>query len=62
MDGWLAVYSCGKIYYEFYDEGQLLITCCRECRDDILIKSKLPLKMINTEESAILQRISMFPN
>lgn len=46
-DGWESVEQSGNIYWKFWDDGELITTVTEECRDNILQKSKLPLKLIN---------------
>ena len=53
-DGWQQVYCAGEIYFEFFDDGEFIIRCTRTFRDEIIKKSGLPLKLINTEIEGIL--------
>jgi hypothetical protein len=51
MDGWQLVKECGVDYWRFWDNGLPLFTVCEKCRDEILLKSGLPLKIVvNSDE------------
>ena len=54
LDGWKMVWTTGTIYYEFWDDGEFIIRCTRQARDNILNKSELPLKSIDSEIEGIL--------
>lgn len=54
LDGWKQVYCAGEIYFELFDDGEFIIRCTRKFRDEILRKSKLPLKLINSDIEGLL--------
>lgn len=54
LDGWKPVFTCGEIYWEFYDDGDFLIRCTMAFRDKLLSKSKLPLKIITIDVDGLL--------
>ena len=65
-DGWEPILQWGCVYWCFWDDGELITTVNRAYRDKILLKSKLPLKLIeNCEEHFIedcrrLQKFTVF--
>ena len=54
IDGWQQVHTSGEFYWDFFDEGNFIIRCKRSARDEILEKSGLPLKLVDSGIYGIL--------